>query len=584
MNRIGSAAALTSLVVALTGATLIVPPVSSAHAGVTGCAPVPLATCNGIDGHQSSASLDLAAVHDGAQFVAGKGKLNLKVTGLLNASLADLGAPGGSESTDATMTDDLQLCIYDAGVAALDLAIAAGAPGWTCRDAKSCKLKGSEPSGLVNLQLIADTKPADGKESSVIRLKIASKKLPEGLSIIEEQNPWAAGADADVFDGVGGDIVVQLVNRASGACWSFNLGGNGAGVDPTKTKNSPLSSGKPRLRAKLKIKPDTCPNPEEPQCVECPAGTYLSGTLCSACAPVAGCIGAVTCSAGTDSRCPQCAAGKYLHSEVSDTCLDCTPLPGCVDEICVDASSSQCTQCEATHYLSSGTCSACTDIAFCATAETCSSPTNSQCVQCESGYWMNGSGSADICNACTPVPHCVTPLTCTSATNPQCTQCEPGYYLDSEGGHSVCRQCNAVENCSVLPSCNSATDSSCAVCGSGFWRDTSGSADSCVECTGVEHCVSPLTCTSAGDSNCTHCEPGYYLTSAGSSSLCAQCAAIPGCTSQPVCTTATDSQCTSCAAGKYLQHGVADSCIDCTPIPGCMGQVLCTGAANSVCV
>src|SRR5690349_5237295 len=96
------------VVVALAGAVSLAihsPTVRTASAGVA-CAPAPLPGCNGIDGTKSSALLDIKASHDGSGFVAGKGKLTLKIKGLVGASLEALGAPGGSATTDATMTDD----------------------------------------------------------------------------------------------------------------------------------------------------------------------------------------------------------------------------------------------------------------------------------------------------------------------------------------------------------------------------------------------------------------------------------------------------------------------------------------------
>jgi hypothetical protein len=202
---------------------------------VGACAPAPLTTCNGIDSVKSSASLDIKAAHDGSAFVPGKGKLDLKMKGLRSASLADLGAPGGSATTDAVMTDDLVTCVYDDGVPALGVEIDASTATWDCNRDATCEWEGSAASGLVGVQLSADTKPDDGKESSAIRVRVSSKDVPGGLSVVETDNPWAVGTSPDVFDGVTRSIVVQLVNQTSGACWSADFGGNAVGVDSSKT-------------------------------------------------------------------------------------------------------------------------------------------------------------------------------------------------------------------------------------------------------------------------------------------------------------------------------------------------------------
>src|SRR6185369_15265142 len=301
-----------------------------------GCAPSPLGACNGIDGTKSSALLDISAATDGSAFIAGKGKLKLKIKGLVDASLESLGAPGGTSSADATMTDDLEACIYDQGVLALDIPIDAGASGWSCVKDKKCSFKGTEPSGLAGVSLLADTK-ADDNEKSAIQIALSSKDAPGGSSLIETQNTWSVGASSDVFDGVAGDLIVQVVNTSSGACWSVNVGGNGAGVDSSKSKNTGIASKKPHLSAKVKIVPGLCSNPSDPQCLQCPAGSRRDGAIC----------------------------------------VDCTAVPGCASVTCTSGSDSACGQCQAGYYLSDGSCPACTDVAHCMGAETCTSADNS---------------------------------------------------------------------------------------------------------------------------------------------------------------------------------------------------------------
>merc|ERR1711865_1171212 len=162
----------------------------------------------------------------------------------------------------------------------------------------------------------------------------------------------------------------------------------------------------------------------------------------------------ITCTTNGDSRVSKCLATKKHTAGTAGNHNTCTDT------------------CGATTYDMAGECTACTKVTWAAAGSVlgCSSATNSKFTAgtCANGYYEVSNtctASADTCPACADVANkkTGTTLTCTSALNSQIGACADGYWLDGTGVADVCTACTAVTN-GVGLTCTSATNSQVTSC------------------------------------------------------------------------------------------------------------------------
>ena len=221
--------------------------------------------------------------------------------------------------------------------------------------------------------------------------------------------------------------------------------------------------------------------------ISCPAGQYLSGSVC------------YTCSAGrysgggSSASCSACSAGQWSAS-----------------------SSASCSACSAGTYSSasgSSFCSLCN-------AGTFSSSGASSCSACSAGS-SSGLG-ASSCSLCSPGSFAA------SSSSSSCSPCGVGGYAASSGSSS-CTPCPSGQTSStgasscfpvICPAGQYLSGSVCYTCGAGRYSGGGGSAF-CSDCPAGQWSAS-------GNASCTACAAGFY---SGSGSALCTAGALPLCSS-----------------------------------------------------
>ncbi|MEZ4266202.1 MAG: EGF domain-containing protein [Myxococcota bacterium] len=306
----------------------------------------------------------------------------------------------------------------------------------------------------------------------------------------------------------------------------------------------------------------------------CAAGFYGDGFTCQACAPVADCAGAVTCTGPDDAACTACEPG-YAGPACADvdecddgshTCAAdaaCTNSPGAFDCACLPG------------FFGDGhTCEPCAAIAHCTGQITCTDATDAACSSCQEGYAAPDCADIDECQDGTHT--CDPGADCENRDPGYGCVCRPGSFGDGQ----TCTPCAPVAHCATAPTCADTTVSVCPECAPGYGPSGGACAD-LDECQdGTHTCGEHAICTNTDGGYECPCAPGYELADGACVEPDPCAAAGLTCQANATCSGgASGAECV-CDPGFYEENG---ACLTCTQVAFCAGQVTCQDAQTSSC-
>ena len=299
------------------------------------------------------------------------------------------------------------------------------------------------------------------------------------------------------------------------------------------------------------------------QMTECPAGSFLAGTLCQECA-----VGSYSFMPNS-LVCESCSAGTFQNVTGQSSCTLCSP--GTSSLVVGANSSSVCKPCKAGTFSSYSSCTICYSGSW-------SDAGASSCTGCLPGTFSKsyGANSSAACQKC-PIG------TYSNAYASQCNECYPGTFSNMTGSED-CTPCPA-GSFSTIPAANSSSvcqkcpegmyskqgNSACAFCYEGTFADKPGTADECSPCPGGTFSPrfganSSSTCERCpigsysypSSSSCSFCNEGTYQNRTGQG-FCYFC---PGGTYSDVIGANSSSVCQPCAIGYFAKEG-SSSCLTC---------------------
>ncbi|EET00956.1 VSP [Giardia duodenalis ATCC 50581] len=236
----------------------------------------------------------------------------------------------------------------------------------------------------------------------------------------------------------------------------------------------------------------------------CPAGSYTSGSACSACDP-----SCATCAQAGADKCTSCYPGSALVYSTDGSAGTCIPeCTGAFAEHCAANSctgkiggSNYCVKCDNGYAPIDGVCTA---VGGAGRAASACTPGDGVCTACTGNYYLLSGG----CYQTTKLPGSSVCTEVKAGQNGQCQTCANG---QSANGQGVCPSCP--DNCATC-----STTSTCSACFSGYYL----TADTCTKCTenngevtGVTSCLSCAAPSSGKGSVICYVKTGSNSTGSG---------------------------------------------------------------------